>query len=337
MNFIDHNPTLETYWRSIILLGRNVASYKFSLAKTLLEIPKNNTVISLDDLALPFAQNICEHLKINDKQHTGPSNKFLNYCREYNKKTIDDNDLKNYSLKHGFVYVLDAFHNVAGNQVPSFFETSNQKNKDIVLTDNFYKLIGSNQSQNLKLEVNSRWRLWETAISLNINQNLIEINPDFENDVFFIQDQNRRIDITSSRDALNGYQKGKCFYCRKNIRIEQGHENSCDVDHFFPHRLKDKMTFTNIDQVWNLVLSCRECNRGSSGKFDSIPVISFLSNLNKRNNHFVESPHPLREVILNQTGKTILERNNFLQNYYNNAVDRIPSKWKPKEILGNEL
>ena len=41
MNFIDHNPSLETYWRSIILLGRNVASYKFSLAKTLLEIPKN--------------------------------------------------------------------------------------------------------------------------------------------------------------------------------------------------------------------------------------------------------------------------------------------------------
>ena len=63
MNFIDHNPSLETYWRSIILLGRNVASYKFSLAKTLLEIPKNKTEITLEDLALPFALNICDHLK----------------------------------------------------------------------------------------------------------------------------------------------------------------------------------------------------------------------------------------------------------------------------------
>ena len=55
MNFIDHNPSLETYWRSIILLGKNVASYKFSLAKTLLEIPKQKTEITLDELALPFA------------------------------------------------------------------------------------------------------------------------------------------------------------------------------------------------------------------------------------------------------------------------------------------
>ena len=71
MNFIDHHPSLETYWRSIILLGKNVASYKFSLAQTLLEIPKQKTEIMLEDLALPFALNICEHLKTNDKQHTG--------------------------------------------------------------------------------------------------------------------------------------------------------------------------------------------------------------------------------------------------------------------------
>ena len=51
MNFIDHNPSLETYWRSIILLGKNVASYKFPLAKTLLEIPKKKTEITLEDLA----------------------------------------------------------------------------------------------------------------------------------------------------------------------------------------------------------------------------------------------------------------------------------------------
>ena len=94
MNFIDHHPSLETYWRSIILLGKNVASYKFSLAQTLLEIPKQKTEIMLEDLVLPFALNICEHLKTNDKQHTGPSNKFLNYCREYNRNQINDNELK---------------------------------------------------------------------------------------------------------------------------------------------------------------------------------------------------------------------------------------------------
>ena len=35
--FIDHNPSLETYWRAIIILGKNTASYKFALADTLLQ------------------------------------------------------------------------------------------------------------------------------------------------------------------------------------------------------------------------------------------------------------------------------------------------------------
>ena len=29
--FVDKNPSLETYWRAIILLGVNNASYKFAL------------------------------------------------------------------------------------------------------------------------------------------------------------------------------------------------------------------------------------------------------------------------------------------------------------------
>jgi len=37
-SFIDKDPSLETCWRSIILLGRNVASYKFALAKSLLDV-----------------------------------------------------------------------------------------------------------------------------------------------------------------------------------------------------------------------------------------------------------------------------------------------------------
>ena len=36
--FKEQYPSLESYWRSIILFGRNVASYKFALAKSLLEI-----------------------------------------------------------------------------------------------------------------------------------------------------------------------------------------------------------------------------------------------------------------------------------------------------------
>ena len=65
--FVDKNPTLETSWRSIILLGRNVASYKFALAKSLLEIDTKKTEIEIEKLAVPFAKNICEYLLKKEK------------------------------------------------------------------------------------------------------------------------------------------------------------------------------------------------------------------------------------------------------------------------------
>ena len=84
-DFTDTSPNLETYWRSIVLFGRNVASYKFALAKSLLEIGgAEKELIRLEDLAEPFSRNVCEHLKLSPKQSTSPSSKFLNACRAYN-------------------------------------------------------------------------------------------------------------------------------------------------------------------------------------------------------------------------------------------------------------
>ncbi len=335
-NFIDSQPSLETSWRSIILLGRNVASYKFSLAQTLLEYSKKDSFISLEELALPFAKNICNHLKENEKQITSTSSKFLEYCKKYNAGSVSETDLQVQSTKLGFVNVIDAFHNVSGGEVVRFFEDTRDRNKGIILTDNYYKLYENKQKDNLKLEVNSRWRLWETAISLNINPSLLEINADQSSQRLFVINENKkRVDVTSSRDALNGYQKGKCFYCHKPIQILQGFENSCDVDHFFPHLLKDKPGTRNLDQVWNLVLSCRDCNRGPAGKFGKIPDIKYLNHLFKRNNYFIESHHPLRETILNQTGNSLESRKQFLQRVFDTATSYIPTakKWTPSETF----
>ena len=50
-SFILKTPKLEDYWRSIILFGRNVASYKFALAKSLLELqPESGQLIKLEEL-----------------------------------------------------------------------------------------------------------------------------------------------------------------------------------------------------------------------------------------------------------------------------------------------
>jgi hypothetical protein len=76
--FIEKDPSLDSYWRAIVLFGRNVASYKFALAKSLLErSPEAGERVSLEELAEPFARHVSEHLKIADKQGTSVQSRFL--------------------------------------------------------------------------------------------------------------------------------------------------------------------------------------------------------------------------------------------------------------------
>ena len=55
----------ESKWRALILFGRNVATYKFAFAKTLLEqVEMGKQRVSLEDLALPYAGHLIRHLAI---------------------------------------------------------------------------------------------------------------------------------------------------------------------------------------------------------------------------------------------------------------------------------
>ena len=54
-NFIEKNSPPSTYWRAILIIGRNTTSYKFSWQKTLLENHKNKSSIKIEDIALSFA------------------------------------------------------------------------------------------------------------------------------------------------------------------------------------------------------------------------------------------------------------------------------------------
>lgn len=92
--FSSQSPTLVDQWRAIVLFGANVASYKFALAKSLIELaPNDGDLVKLDALAVPFARNISEHLKISDKQATSRSSRFLDLCRQYNSGEIGDEEL----------------------------------------------------------------------------------------------------------------------------------------------------------------------------------------------------------------------------------------------------
>lgn len=333
MKFYQVDPSLENYWRSIILFGRNVASYKFALAKSLYELSaSSNDLITLEELAEPFSRHLCEHLKLSPKQITSRSSKFIEDCILFNDGLLSKEELIVKTARQGFTNVIDAFHNVNNKEIDKLFFIDERKtHKGIRLTDNFFTLTESQQFKSFENETEARWRLVEQGWKMGVSRGLITVEYDKELQTLFTTDKERRINITSCRDSLNGYQKGHCFYCHHSISIDKHSENLADVDHFFPWMLNK--TILNINGIWNLVLACKICNRGEDGKSSKVPNINLVARLHKRNEYFINSHLPIRETLIQQTGKNEQQRKTFLQTKYETAKRAIIHEWQP-EVRG---
>jgi len=333
-NFTEVQPTLENYWRSIILFGRNVASYKFALGKSLLDLSKHGKeIVTLDELSEPFSRHICEHLQLADKQATSQSSRFLDTCRQFNAGEIKREELLDVTAKRGFNNVIDAFHVVHDGDVGVRFFTDERNGieKGIRLTDDLFRLMEQFQYRNLPAEVEARWRLVETAWELDVPRHVLAIDFNADTELLVANDRLfERKPITGCRDALNGYQKGKCLYCFGNISVNSESNDLADVDHFFPHVLKPYGIGEAIDGVWNLVLACRTCNRGTKGKSDKLPELRFLERLHCRNSFFIDSHHPLRETLIKQIGANETARRQFLQATYQTSKELLVRNWKPE-------
>lgn len=333
MEFYEVEPSLDNYWRAIILFGRNVASYKFALAKSLYELNAvSNDLVTMEQLAEPFSRHLCEHLQHSPKQITSKSSTFLSSCTSYNNGILNHEQLIQQTIKLGFANVIDAFHVVnTGEIAKRFFIDERKTNRGIRITENFFKLAENKQFKSFENETEARWRLVEEGWRIGVSRSLIRVEYDQELKTLFTSDTERRVNITSCRDSLNGYQKGRCFYCYSPISVSSQDDNLADVDHFLPWMLNDSLS--NVNGVWNLVLACKDCNRGEGGKFTKVPSIDFLKRLHKRNEYFINSHLPLRETLIQQTGKDEPKRKQFLQEVYNMAKAMLIHEWQP-EVKG---
>lgn len=332
-HFLDVEPNLENCWRAVILFGRNVASYKFALGKALLGMGRRpGDLVTLEELADPFSRHLREHLRHSDKQLTSRSSQFIEACRKANRGEISEDQVRDTTVLLGFTNVIDAFHVVNQGEIPvRFFLDERKESGGIRLTEEFFKLISSKESESLEPEVEARWRLVETAWELGLSRGLISsVTYDETSGGLFVPTSNRRIDVTSCRDALNGYQKGRCFYCFAAIELETASPLLADVDHFFPKTLGDSKIAHPIDGVWNLVLACRNCNRGEGGKSARVPTVSLVDRLSRRNEFLIGSHHPLRETLMSQTGSTETRRKEFLQSSHTAARAALIHTWEPK-------
>jgi 5-methylcytosine-specific restriction endonuclease McrA len=330
-HFLDCDPTLENYWRSVIhsvRSERGVVQIRFGQIPDRV-VRRRAQSISLEQLAEPFSRHMVEHLAGAPKQATSASSRFLDYCKRFSAQEISKDELIGQTVKLGFQNVIDAFHVVNRAEIPvRFFHDDRLNGGGIILTDEFFRLRDRLQFGNLPQEVEARWRLVETAWQMKINRAALVVDIDTESLV--VSREGRRTTLTGCRDALNGYQKGKCFYCFRDISSESLSDLQADVDHLFPRMLLQAGVRLPLDGVWNLVLACRDCNRGVDGKSSRLPHHRLLERLDTRNEFFISSHHPLRETLLAQTGGERPQRIAFLNSTYQASREWLIHTWETK-------
>jgi hypothetical protein len=230
------------------------------------------------------------------------------------------------TVKLGFNNVIDAFHVVGSGPVPVRFfvdERNTGGPPAIRITDELRTLAASLQGAALTDEAESRWRLVETAWALELPRAGLAVQADMAQALLYVE-RVRRVNLTGVRGALNGYQRGRCFYCDAETALI-----ASDVDHFFPWILKERGAMPDADGVWNLVLACQGCNRGVRGKFAGVPSAWLIAKLHERNNWLVDSHHPLRETVMLQTGQDTEARASYLRSRQRIALDALVHEWEP--------
>ena len=231
-------------------------------------------------------------------------------------------------MRLGFANVIDAFHISRGGQPTEtrFFIDERAGRQGITLTDHLLELANGQQAAVLPREVDARWNLVQMSWGLRLGTRLVsfEMAPDEDAVDLYAPARLRRGPITGVRDALSGYQDGRCAYCQSpftNIGTSR-----VAVDHVPPVRAHvSRMEDGDLHQVWNLVLACYACN---SAKRDRPPAADWMPWLERRGEHLIASHHPLRETLIGQLGQDRDSRHQTLVRRHTAATDMIPP-WTP--------
>jgi hypothetical protein len=168
-------------------------------------------------------------------------------------------------VKECFKEVIPRFHNIKGGSTTiRFFENSRGYITIPRQAGTFLRKHEAILTQN----INYHWSLWLERINST---------PRISSKV--------TAGFNPQRKSLSKYKKklsfvqNSCFYCDCNLSETQ----SIHVDHFIP------WSYIFEDSMWNLVLTCRECNLRKS---DKLPSHEYLEKLFSRNSSLPEALSP---------------------------------------------
>ena len=330
--------------RTLLLFGRNSSTYKFAFCKALMKHSAKDRIL-YTDLRDDFLKEFVNHYALNKNQFGGGANSLTNASDKFlesDKSAQDWDEFLIVAENNIYNNVFDAFQNVGRGEISNehkLFE-HHKSSKSIVITDKLNLILDSPTiRESISIEAESRWKVVEEAWRSKLSVNLLEyVDGEF---ISLDTQSNGRVNLRSAIDVLMPYQRQKCFYCNRklNRKADSKDDDFPDVDHFFPLSQMGSTHFHGINPngVWNLVVSCKKCNRGNEGKFDMPADKIFYDKLLARNLYFFEEHrHSLKNSILlslnlnpsNSNAQGIVKRMRHIYNYFSVLVP-----WKPKEIF----
>ena len=291
---------------SILTKGKKDNTYKFALAKALLEFCRDNTSTTNYDVSYEYL-----------------SSKFLEYywyqeCKFRMKQNFKVNSTP---------MVVQAIRDVFGENSPGSFQQLEQEDKKTaqekilktvfgharaktsLVVPKFQKIVVGRSSELLEIFYNfdddeqvihlkpeaftffkKNYGLLSMAVLSEWAKYLERVNQSLPRLVAKIEHDNIK------RGTLTPYKKiylehtNHCFYCASKLEPRYIH-----VDHFIP------WSYIFDDNAWNLVLACQECN---CRKNNALPQDEFKTLLIKRNSQYSVQISKLQKSLeLLDTGK----------------------------------
>jgi hypothetical protein len=122
-----------------------------------------------------------------------------------------------------------------------------------------------------------------------------------------------RISLQIFRHILRDeFETNNCFYCGKKLRDE----DHTEVDHFIP------WSFIKDDNLWNLVLACRDCN---NNKRDKLPNERYVKKIIIRNSLLLTIPE-YKQRLHGYNENRVIDTYDWAMS---NGFDQI---WEPRQL-----
>lgn len=298
----DRIPLKEAFI-SILTLGKKSNTYKFALARALIEYCKN-TQSSIDALDIPysyFADKFLEYYwhqeyryRIKQDFQTNSTPKVIqainnvfknNSCSNFEEISDEEKRLgRETLLKTVFGHarsktslVVPKFQNLSEGSISvlkKIFYDYDDDAKIVRLRPEAFDFFKNNHKI-LSMAVLSEWAKFLEKINKSLPMLVAKIE----------QDEMRRESLVKFRKMYMNHEN-HCFYCGSKLEAHYIH-----VDHFLP------WSYIFENQAWNLVLACSKCNLKKSA---SLPQEDFQQELIQRNDRYRgqiwELDHSLRII-----------------------------------------